>query len=160
MAAGRDDTGMMRAYGWFERAVSGVILAGMVVVICLATVSFLKLALDVATESGFDLPYSEFQHLFDRVLAAVIAVELAHSIRQVVMGKHGMSQLRTVVVIGMLAVVRKIIAVDVETASGTFLIGVAAAIVALAAALVAVAWVERRLDIRDPEAPPNGARGE
>ena len=160
MAAGRDDSGAMRAYTWFERAVSGVILAGMVVVICLATASFLKLALEVTTESGFDLPYSAFQHLFDRVLAAVIALELAHSIRQMVQGKHGMAQLRTVVVIGMLAVVRKIIAVDVETASGTFLLGVAGAIVALALALVAVAWVERRLDIHDPEAPPKGAPGD
>ena len=154
MAESGEDTRMMRAYALFERAVSAVILLGMMGVIVMATGSFLGLAVTVGVNEGLDLPYSEFQHLFDRVLAAVIAVELAHSIRQMVLGKHGMAQLRTVVVIGMLAVVRKIIAVDVETASGLFLIGVAAAIVALGAALVAVVWAERRLGIRDSDEDP------
>ena len=118
----------LRAYSVFERGISALILVGMIVVICLATWSFVRLTFEVALNTGATLDYAIFQLLFDRVLAAVIAVELAHSIRQMVLGKHGMAQLRTVVVIGMLAVVRKIITVEVDQTTGLFLIGIASAV--------------------------------
>jgi uncharacterized membrane protein (DUF373 family) len=87
------------------------------------------------------------------VLAAVIALELARSIGQLVAGEHGLAQLRTVIVIGMLAVVRKLIVLEVDSAPGGFLIGVAGAIVALAAALVAIRWAEQRpADEQEPPA--------
>ena len=93
---------------------------------------------------GPALDYELFQTLFDRVLAAVIALELAHSIRQMVAGDHGYGQLRTVIVIGMLAVVRKLIVLEVDQATGGFLIGIAAAVAALALGLVAIALLETR----------------
>ena len=137
----------LRAYSVFERGISALILVGMIVVICLATWSFVRLTFEVALNTGATLDYAIFQLLFDRVLAAVIAVELAHSIRQMVLGKHGMAQLRTVVVIGMLAVVRKIITVEVDQTTGLFLIGIASAVIALGAVLVAVYWVEKRIGL-------------
>lgn len=146
----------LQLYSIFERLVAAVILAGMVVVICLATYSFLLTTLEFLRAEEMRLDYARFQTLFDRVLAAVIALELAHSIRQSVTGHHGLGQLRTVVVIGMLAVVRKLITVEVDETTGLFLMGIASAVIALGGVLVAIQWVEGRRQDRgqdDPDAP-------
>lgn len=131
-------------YHAVERAVAAVVLMGMVVVVALAVWSFFATlwALGVGQRGALD--YSQFQTLFDRVLAAVIALELARSIGQLVAGEHGLAQVRTVIVIGLLAVVRKLIVLEVDGTSGAFLLGIAGAVMALALALVAIAWVERR----------------
>ena len=134
----------LKAYHLFERVVSGVILVGMVGVVILATYSFLLTLVSITLSSEATLDYGQFQTLFDRVLAAVIAVELAHSIRQMVAGEHGFAQLRTVLAIGMLAVVRKLIVLEVDSATGGFLLGIAAAVLALSVGLVAIRWVEEK----------------
>lgn len=133
----------MRIYHLVERVIAAVLLVGMVAVVVLATYSFFRTLVSVTFAENAALDYTQFQTLFDRVLAAVIALELAHSIRQMVAGDHGIGQLRTVIVIGMLAVVRKLIVLEVDNATGLFLIGIAAAVAALAAGLVAIRWVER-----------------
>ena len=141
-----------RIYRIAERSISAVILAGMLVVVILAVWSFLRTLMGVLSAGDAALDYAEFQTLFDRVLAALIAVELAHSIRQLVLGDHGLGQLRVVIVIGMLAVTRKLIVLEVEDTSNTFLLGIAAVVAALAAGLVAVRWAEIAGRDRVPEA--------
>lgn len=142
------DNRILRLYHLAEQAISALVLIGMVVVVLMAVWSFgltLWATLNASIRSnGGTLDYAQFQTLFDRVLAAVIALELARSIGQLVAGEHGLAQLRTVIVIGMLAVVRKLIVLEVDSATGTFLLGIAGAIVALAAALVAIRWAEER----------------
>ena len=149
-----DDNLAMRLYHAIERGIAAVILAGMVVVVLLATWSFFATLWTLTTTEGGSLEYGQFQTLFDRVLAAVIALELAHSIRQMVAGDHGLGQLRTVIVIGMLAVVRKLIVLEVDQATGPFLVGIAAAVLALAVGLVGIRWVEdRRLSLKPEDRP-------
>lgn len=133
-----------RLYTYFERTVAGVLLIGMAVVILLATWSFLRSTAEVTLNFGGNLDYSVFQTVFDRVLAAIIALELAHSVQQMVLGKHGMTQVKTVIIIGVLAVVRKLILLEIDTTSGLFLVGLAAAILALGAVFALVMWVEGR----------------
>lgn len=135
---------LSKVYATFERVMSALLLVGMVFVMILALWSFLRLTAVTVMGFGGDLPYAVFQTLFDRVLAVIIAIEIAHSIKQMVEGAHGRSQLRTVVVIGMLAVVRKLILLEVETTSGLFLVGLAAVIVALAVAYLVIFWIERQ----------------
>ncbi len=135
---------VLHFYHAVERAVSALVLLGMVAVVALAVWSFFLTLYGLSVDSRGALDYAEFQTLFDRVLAAVIALELARSIGQLVAGEHGLAQLRTVIVIGMLAVVRKLIVLEVDETSGAFLLGIAGAVVALAVALMALAWVERQ----------------
>lgn len=148
---------ILQLYHAAERAISALVLVGMVVVVLLAVWSF-GLTLWTTTLSSFRpggaaLDYGQFQTLFDRVLAAVIALELARSIGQLVAGEHGLAQLRTVIVIGMLAVVRKLIVLEVDSTTGAFLIGIAGAIIGLALGLVAIRWVEdRRATLGEPPA--------
>ena len=127
-----------RLYTLFERGAAALILGGMAVVIALTLVNFLLSLWGVLAGVEGEVNYPVFQRLFDRVLAALIALEIAHSVRDMVMGSHGRAQLRTVVVIGMLAVVRKLVVLDVEATSGVFLAGLAAVIVALAATLAII----------------------
>lgn len=133
-----------RIYGKFERVVSAALMLGMVVVILLASWSFLRSTATAAMDLSNPLDYATFQQLFDRVLAAIIALELAHSVQQMVAGKHGLAQVRTVVIIGVLAVVRKLIVLEVEETSGLFLVGIAAAVLSLGAVFLLIVWVEQR----------------
>ena len=132
-----------KLYGAFERLAAVVLLIGIGVVVVLAIESFGHTILLTFDMMDAPLNYGKFETLFDRILAALIALELAHSVRQMVAGEHGLSQVRTVIVIGVLALVRKLIVLDVETTSGLFLLGLATAIVALGALLALVHWIER-----------------
>lgn len=138
-------------YESFERAVSAVLLIGMSGVIVLATVSFLHALWPIISVVGAVFDYATFQTLFDRALAALIAIELAHSVLQSVRGHHGLVQVRTVVIIGVLAIVRKFVLIDVETASGALLIGLAAALAALGLVYAVTHWIEDRVRARRRE---------
>ena len=95
------------------------------------------------------IDYATFQVIFDRVLAALIALELTRSIRQLATGEHGAIQVKMVIVIGVLAVARKLIILEVDDTSGVVLLGLAAATIALGGILAVVHWVEER---RGPDA--------
>lgn len=133
-------------YTRFERLIATVLLAGMVVVILLAAFSFLRTTVETAIDWRDPLDYATFQTLFDRVLAAIIALELAHSVHLMVQGKHGFTQVKTVLLIGVLAVVRKLILLEIGSTTGVFLVGIAAAILALGAVFALVHYVEMRED--------------
>jgi uncharacterized membrane protein (DUF373 family) len=140
-----------RIYVRFERAVAFLILLGMVAVIALTLYGFGLRMWQVLGALPGELDYTVFQTLFDRVLATIIALEIAHSIREMVSGRHGRAQLRTVIVIGMLAVVRKLVILDVESTSGLFLAGLAAVILALGITFALVTTLGAR---SDPPAAP------
>jgi len=132
------------SYSGFERAVSLILLVGMIGVIILATASFLGALLPFATQVGVPQDYTIFQGLFDRALAALIALELAHSVHQSVLGRHGLIQVRTVVIIGVLAVVRKFVLIDLEETSALLIIGLSAAVLALGIVYALTHWIEFR----------------
>ncbi|MFW5659754.1 MAG: phosphate-starvation-inducible PsiE family protein [Oceanicaulis sp.] len=135
---------LSQGYSLLERSVAWLVTAGMVVVIVLALVHFARGLFDAAlgVTPGWD--YAAFQMLFDRVLTVVIALELSRSVQQMARGEHGLAQVRTVVLIGILAVVRKLILLEIETTSGGFLAGLAAAILALGLVYALVLEAERR----------------
>jgi Phosphate-starvation-inducible E. len=122
----------------------------MVVVIALAGWSFLRLTYFVAAAPLADIGYGTFQVLFDRLLATVIALELARSVMLLVEGRHGLVQVRIILVIGLLAVVRKLIVIEVETVEPVLLFGLAGAILALSVALGMLLYLDlspRRTEI-------------
>ena len=140
-------------YRHFERGVAGILMAGMVVVIGLAVWSFLRTTGQAAADPAATLDYAIFQTLFDRLLAAIIALELAHSVQLMVTGRRGLTQLRAVLAIGVLAVVRKLVLIDIDTVAPLLLVGLSATIVALAVALALLSWVERRAEVERMPSP-------
>jgi len=141
------------SYDFFERVIAGLLTVGMAGVIALATASFLWAVWRALFGGVEGLEYSAFQSLFDRVLAGVIALELAHSVHQMATGKHGIIQVRTVVLIGVLAVVRKLILLEIEGTSGAYLAGLAAAILALGSVYALIVWIEAKTDVAPPQGP-------
>jgi len=138
------DTG----YEWFAKGVAILLLIGMMVVIGLATASFLRLTAEMALTSGAEVSYASLQALFDLLLGAIIALELAHSVHLMVTGKRGYAQVRTVLVIGILAVVRKLIVIEIEAVSGLLLLGLAAAVIALGGAFALLLWMDRQPGVK------------
>jgi len=137
-------------YEHFERGVSAILLFGMAVVILMATSSFLRAIWPQVAGMSEPLDYSQFQNLFDKALAAIIALELAHSVYQGVLGQHGLLQVRTVALIGVLAVVRKVVLLDLDTVSGILLMGLGTAVLALGLLFALTHWVETLAPARHP----------
>jgi len=133
-----------KLYTYLERTIASALLIGMIVVMVLATLSFLWSVTQEANALDGALDYTAFQAMFDRVLAAIIALELAHSVHQMVTGHRGIAQVKTVIVIGLLAIIRKLILVDIETTSGLFLLGIATTVLSLGIVFALVQWVEAR----------------
>ncbi|MEQ8434462.1 MAG: phosphate-starvation-inducible PsiE family protein [Oceanicaulis sp.] len=131
-------------YSVFERSVAWMVTGGMGIVILLALFHFARGLYEagLGVTPGWD--YRAFQTLFDRVLTVIISLELARSVLQMAQGEHGLAQVRTVVLIGILAVVRKLILLEIESTSGTFLLGIAAATLALGLVYALVLEAERR----------------
>ena len=138
---------------WLERGVAYVLLGGMLAVIALTLIHVAAGLVSVWTGDLMGLAYSDFQGLFDRILAALIALELAHSVRQTASGEHGLIQVRTVLLIGVLAVVRKLILLEIESTSGLFLLGLAAAVLALGSVYALILYMETRAKTDPPPAP-------
>lgn len=134
----------MRVYVQFERLV-GLALTGCVSVVILFAMAHLVYGLLGAFEAGpqsFD--YRVFQRLFEMILTVLIALEFNHSLAEVVKGKGSLVQVKTVVLIGILVVVRKFVLIDIETTSSLMLLGLAAAILALGVVYWLVVDVDRR----------------
>jgi uncharacterized membrane protein (DUF373 family) len=131
-------------YPRFERGIAALVTAGMAVVVTLALIHFARGLYETMLGTTLGWDYTAFQSLFDRVLTVVIALELTRSVQQMARGEHGLAQVRTVVLIGILAVVRKFILLEIETTSGAFLAGLAAATLALGLVYALVVEAERR----------------
>lgn len=134
----------MRVYVQFERLV-GLALTVCVSVVILFAVVNLGFGLVNAFASGartFD--YRVFQGLFEMILTVLIALEFNHSLTEVVKGKGSLVQVKTVVLIGILVVVRKFVLIDLESTTGQILVALAAAILALGVVYWLVVDIDRR----------------
>ena len=138
----------MSSYKRFEQLVSLALTAvvGLVVVaalfeLCLRVVSLLLNGLiDPADQEVF-------QALFGMILMVLIALEFNHSIMEVLERENSIVQVRTVVLIALLALVRKFIVLDTSKTDPLTIIGLAAAVLALGAAH----WMVHDRDRKDPQ---------
>ena len=131
-------------YPLFERVIAAALLVGMIFVVILSAISFGQSLVEIAiSKLNEPMSYQNLQLLFGKVLAALIALELAHSVHQTATGKHGLIQVKTIIVIGVLAVVRKLIPLDFER-QPEMLYGLAAAILALGILFALINYVEER----------------
>lgn len=72
-----------------------------------------------------------FQIVFGMILTIIIALEFKHSILIMVRRQQSVVQVRTVILIAMLAMIRKFIIIDISTTTASHVFALAAAIVAL-----------------------------
>src|SRR6266853_6368419 len=141
IAAGRQRWGLLSFYQKFEHAVILVLTALIAIVVALAVWNLvLKVLLSIMSSGGFDpTDYAVFQALFEMIFTVIIALEFKRSLLVVAERQHSVVQVRTVVLIALLAVVRKLIILDLSSTDAFHLLALAAAILALGA----VYWLVR-----------------
>ncbi|ETX27611.1 phosphate-starvation-inducible PsiE family protein [Roseivivax isoporae] len=131
-----------RVFSAFSRLVAVLLLVGAAAVVLLAVAAFLGEVVQVARDTRGAVTYGTLQTLFDLLLGAVIALELANSVQLMASGQRGFAQVRSILVIGILAVVRKLIVLELDSVTGVLLMGLAAAVLALGLSFAALSWLD------------------
>ena len=88
-----------------------------------------------------------FQTVFGMIMTVLIALEFKHSVLVILKRHQNIVQARTVVLIALLAIVRKFIILDLAEIQPLMMIGLAAALLALGA----IYWLIRDQDDRDED---------
>jgi len=147
IAAGRQRWGLLSFYQKFEHAVILVLTALIAIVVALAVWNLvLKVLLSIMSSGGFDpTDYAVFQALFGMIFTVIIALEFKRSLLVVAERQHSVVQVRTVVLIALLAIVRKLMIIDLSAADAQQVLALAATILALGA----VFWLVRDQDNRE-----------
>lgn len=139
----RDRWPVMTAYERFEQIVALLLSFVIAVVIVIALFQLYRQVLPVVLSGSVDLLDQQVFHaLFGAFMTLLIAMEFKHSIIRVALRRGSVIQVKTVVLIALLALSRKFLILDVNTTS-------AATIAALAAAtlvLGVVYWLLRRVE--------------
>jgi uncharacterized membrane protein (DUF373 family) len=147
LAAERQQWKLLTIYQKFEHAVILVLTALIAVVVAFALWNLLlKILLSIVSSGGFDpTDYAVFQAFFGMIFAVIIALEFKRSLLVVAERRHGIVQVRTVLLIALLAIVRKLMIIDLSEAEAQQVFALAAAILALGA----VYWLVREQDRRE-----------
>jgi uncharacterized membrane protein (DUF373 family) len=135
-------------YARFEQAVSLILT---LVISGVVLVAMVDLIAEVARLLLFHIltpiDHATFQGIFGMILTVLIALEFNHTILGILQRKEGIVQLRTVILIALLAMARKFIVIDATTLQPLTLIGLAAAVLALGS----VYWLVREQDRRQAD---------
>lgn len=145
-AAARGRWELMTLYQKFEHAVILVLTVLISLVVALAVWNLIIKVMASMLSTGFDpTDYAVFQALFGMIFTVIIALEFKRSLLAVADRRFGIVQVRTVILIALLAVVRKLMIVDLSAAEANQLFALSAAIVALGS----VFWLIRDQDRRE-----------
>jgi uncharacterized membrane protein (DUF373 family) len=135
-------------YERFEQIIALVLACLLAVIIVVAVWDLAREVVILAMQDKLDpLDPRIFQAIFGQIMTVLIALEFKHSIIKVVAAGESIIQVKTVLLIAVLALARKLIILDMHEVS-------AATILALAAVLLALGvtyWLVRDQDIA-PEA--------
>jgi uncharacterized membrane protein (DUF373 family) len=135
---------LLTLYEKFEQVIV-LILTGLIAIIVIFAVWNLALKIfhAVIVPQTFDpTDYSVFQAVFGAVFTVIIALEFKRSLLVVARRHESVVQARTVILIALLAIVRKMIILDLGSTEALQLLALAAAILALGA----VYWLVRNQD--------------
>src|SRR5882757_6947384 len=134
--------GLLGFYDKFEHIVILILTALIAAFIVFAIWNLaLKIVLSIASSTFDPTDYAVFQAVFGMIFTVIIALEFKRSLLVVAERQHSVVQVRTVILIAMLAIVRKLLILDVGHATEE-LFALAAAIIALGA----VYWLVRDQD--------------
>jgi uncharacterized membrane protein (DUF373 family) len=132
-------------YERFEHAVVLVLTALIVAVVASATWRLAVAVLALVLSNQVDPANQQvFQAVFGMIFTVIIALEFKHSLLVVLARQESVVRVRSVVLIAMLAMVRKFIILDLSEADPLQLFALAAAILALGV----VYWMVREQDRR------------
>jgi uncharacterized membrane protein (DUF373 family) len=141
----RRDWPLLTAYQRFERAVALLLTLVIAVVILVALYRLVVSVVDsLLLRTLNPLEHTVFQEVFGEILTVLIALEFNHTLHFVITRELGVIQAKIVILIALLALVRKLIVVDLYTVAPASL----AAIAALILSLGVTYWLMRERDDR------------
>lgn len=135
----------MSYYERFEQIVAMLLSVAIAVTVVYAMyylVEHVFSLLVVRTADPFD--YRVFQAVFEMILTVLIAMEFNHTIVKSLRGEGSIIQVKIVLLIGILALVRKFIVMELETMDPWKVISLALAVIAMGGAY----WLMRERDDR------------
>ena len=133
-------------YQRFEHTVILILSALIAVLVVLAVWNLVLKIFASIFASGFDpTDYSVFQAVFGMIFTVIIALEFERSLLVIAERDRGVVQVRTVILIALLAIVRKLMIMDMSATDAQQLFALAAAVLALGG----VYWLVRDQDRRE-----------
>lgn len=133
----------LKPYHLFEQMIANLLV---VLISFIVVVALYKLGEDVVSllvSKAFDpLQHETFQTVFGGIMTLLIAMEFKHSILIVAKRQQNIIQVKTVILVSMLALARKFIILDIHTTGAAEVAALALAIVALGC----VYWLMRERD--------------
>jgi uncharacterized membrane protein (DUF373 family) len=144
--AERAQWGGLSFYQRFEHIVVLILVALIAVVVIAAVWSLaIKILFGLVLSGSFDpTEHAVFQSVFGMIFTVIIALEFKRSLLIVAERKETVVQVRAVILIAMLAIVRKLILLDLGTTNAPQLFALAAATLSLGG----VYWLVRDQDRR------------
>jgi uncharacterized membrane protein (DUF373 family) len=149
LTAARERWRVMTVYDRFEHFVV-MFLTALIALVIVAGVWHLavKIFLTFILADSFDpTDYLVFQTVFGMIFTVIIALEFKRSLLVVAERRDSIVQVRTVILLAMLAIVRKLIILDLSNTDPLHLFALAAAIMARGA----VHWLVREQDRRETQ---------
>lgn len=147
LTAARGRWRLLTVYQKFEHLVLLILTCLIAAVIVAAVWSLiLNILFGLVLAGAFDpTDYAVFQAVFGMIFTVVIALEFKRSLLVVAERRKSIVQVRTVILLAMLAIVRKLIILDLKTTDALQLFALSAAILALGC----VHWLVREQDRRE-----------
>ena len=147
----RDKFRLLSLYQRFESIVVTFLTALIAVIVVAAVWNLsLKILFGLVLAGSLDpSDYSVFQAVFGMIFTVIIALEFKKSLLVVAERRDTIVQIRSVVMIALLAICRKVIILDLTETDALHILALAAAILALGI----VYWLMREPDQRLGEAP-------
>lgn len=135
----------MTFYERFEQVIALTLSAMIAIVIVVSLVQLMRTIFVLLILESFNpLEHQVFQTVFGMIMTLLIAMEFKHSILKVALRRDSIIQVKTVVLIALLALSRKFIILDADAGPSKI-----AALAGAALALGLVYWLLRDRDLRD-----------
>ncbi|WP_188236230.1 phosphate-starvation-inducible PsiE family protein [Sphingopyxis sp. LK2115] len=143
----RDRWAIMSFYERFEQVIALVLSAVIAVIIVVSLLQLITIVFTLLVLDAFNpLDHRVFQRVFGMIMTLLIAMEFKHSIVRVALRRDNIIQVKTVLLIGLIALARKFVILDPDAGP--------AKVAALAGATLALGmtyWLLRERDDRITE---------
>jgi uncharacterized membrane protein (DUF373 family) len=138
----RDEWAIMNVYERFEQLVALVLSAVIAVIVLVSLLQLVQIVFTLLLVDAFNpLDHKVFQSVFGMIMTLLIAMEFKHSIVRVALRRDSIIQVKTVILIGLIALARKFVILDPETSPAKI-----AALAGATLALGATYWLLRERD--------------
>lgn len=146
----RNQWAIMNFYERFEQVIALILSAVIAVIIVVSMVQLIAIVFTMLISNALNpLDHKVFQSVYGMIMTLLIAMEFKHSIVRVALRRDSIIQVKTVILIALIALARKFVILDPDVSPGKV-----AALAGATLALGATYWLLRERDDRVAEEAP------